>query len=81
MEEETAVNLSTLCDEALTDVVLLETLIAKSDFKDDLARGQYYRDSVIPAMNELRKTCDAMEKLTAKEMWPLPQYGDMLFNI
>ena len=48
MEEETAVNLSTLCDEALTDVVLLETLIAKSDFKDDLARGQYYRDSVIP---------------------------------
>ena len=81
MEEETAVNLSTLCDEALTDVVLLETLIAKSDFKDDLARGQYYRDSVIPAMNELRRTCDAMEKLTAKEMWPLPQYGDMLFNI
>jgi glutamine synthetase len=81
MEEETAVNLSTLCDEALTDVVLLETLIAKSDFKDDLARGQYYRDSVIPAMNELRKTCDAMEKLTAKEKWPLPQYGDMLFNI
>lgn len=81
MEEETAVNLSTLCDEALTDVVLLETLIAKSDFKDDLARGQYYRDSVIPAMKELRKTCDAMEKLTAKEMWPLPQYGDMLFNI
>lgn len=81
MEEETASNLSRLCDEALTDVVLLETLIAKTDFKDDLARGQYYRDSVIPAMNELRKTCDAMERLTAKEMWPLPQYGDMLFNI
>ena len=81
MEEETAITLSGLCDEALTDLVLLETLIAKSDFKDDLARGQYYRDSVIPAMNELRRTCDAMEKLTAKEMWPLPQYGDMLFNI
>ena len=81
MEEETAVTLAGLCDEAMTDVVLLETLIAKTDFTDDLARGQYYRDSVIPAMNELRRTADAMEKLTAREIWPLPQYGDMLFNI
>ena len=81
MEEETAVSLAALNDEAMTDVVLLETLIAKSDFKDELARGQYYRDAVIPAMKELRRTCDAMEKLTARDMWPLPQYGDMLFNI
>ena len=81
MEEETLASLSKLSDKALTQVVLLETLIAKNDYKDDLARGEYYRDSVIPAMNELRKTCDAMETLTAKDMWPFPQYGDMLFNI
>ena len=81
MEEETLCSLSTLCDKASTQVVLLETLIAKTDYKDDLARGEYYRDIVIPAMNELRATCDTMEKLTAADMWPLPQYGDMLFNI
>ncbi|MCR5590862.1 MAG: glutamine synthetase III [Lachnospiraceae bacterium] len=81
MEEETAGTLSALSDEAVTKTVLLETLIAKTDFMDDLARGQYYRDSVIPAMNELRKVCDTMEKLTARDMWPFPQYGDMLFNI
>ncbi len=81
MEEETVGNLAELCDEAATKVVLLETLIAKTDFRDDLARGEYYRDSVIPAMKELRRTCDAMEKLTAADMWPFPQYGDMLFNI
>ena len=81
MEEETLASLSKLSDKALTQVVLLETLIAKNDYKDDLARGEYYRDSVIPAMNELRKTCDAMETLTAKDMWPFPQYGDMLFGV
>ena len=81
MEEETIATLSELCDKALTEVVLLETLIAKTDFADDLKRGEYYRDSVIPAMNMLRTTCDAMEKLTAKNRWPFPQYGDMLFGI
>ena len=81
MEEETAGSLSELCDKALTETVLLETLIDKNDYKDDLERGQYYRDRVIPAMNALRATCDAMEKLTAKSRWPFPQYGDMLFNI
>ena len=81
MEEETMISLSELSDKALTEVVRLETLIAKTDYKDDLARGEYYRDIVIPAMNDLRKTCDTMETLTARDMWPFPQYGDMLFNI
>ena len=81
MEEESSSVLAGLCDKALTEVVLLETLVAKTDYRDDLARGKYYRDSVIPAMEELRRTCDLMETLTAKDMWPFPQYGDMLFNI
>ena len=81
MEEETVIALSGLCDKALTKTVLLETLIAKTDYKDDLTRGQYYRDSVIPAMESLRKTCDQMEQMVAKNCWPFPQYGDMLFNI
>lgn len=81
MEAETATQLSELCDKALTQLVMLETLVAKTDYKDDLARGEYYRDTVIPAMNDLRKTCDAMELLTARDMWPFPQYGDLLFNV
>lgn len=81
MEEEIAVNLSALCEKALTQTVMLETLIAKSDYKDDLARAEYYRDSVIPAMVSLRKTCDTMETLTAEDMWPFPQYGDLLYGV
>lgn len=81
MEEEIAVNLSNLCEKALTQTVMLETLIAKSDYKDDLARAEYYRDSVIPAMVSLRKTCDTMETLTAEDMWPFPQYGELLYGV
>ena len=81
MEEETLATLSELCDRAMTEVVMLETLAAKTDFSDDLERGTYYRDRVIPAMNALRATCDNMESLTARRFWPFPQYGDLLFHI
>lgn len=81
MEEETAISLSELCDKALTQVVLLETLIAKTDYASELARAEYYRDNVIGAMNDLRKTCDRMEELTATDRWPFPQYGELLFGI
>ena len=32
-------------------------------------------------MDELRVTCDRMELFTAKEYWPLPSYGDLLFSV
>ena len=81
MEEETLGTLSELCDRAMTEVVVLETLAAKTDFTDDLERGKYYRDRLIPAMNALRATCDNMEQITARRFWPFPQYGDLLFHI
>lgn len=81
MEEETAIQLSMLCDDALTHLVLLETLIEKKDFTSDTARGEYYRDSVIPAMSELRKACDKMEKLMEDKQWPFPNYGELLFGV
>jgi glutamine synthetase len=41
----------------------------------------YYKDSVIPKMDALRKLVDSMEVLTAREYWLMPTYGDMLFRI
>jgi glutamine synthetase len=31
-------------------------------------------------MAEVRKPADSLEMLVAKEDWPFPSYGDMLFN-
>ena len=41
----------------------------------------YYRDAVIPAMNELRAVADELEMCVAKKYWPFPTYGDILFSV
>ena len=43
--------------------------------------AEYYRDEVIPAMSALRESADGLEVLVAKDLWPFPSYGDMLFSI
>ena len=48
---------------------------------DDEEAAFYYKNSVIPKMDALRRTVDAMEILTAREAWPVPTYGDMTFRI
>ncbi len=48
---------------------------------DAVKRAEAYCDKVIPAMNALRSYVDAMEPLTATEYWPLPTYGEMMFNV
>ena len=44
-------------------------------------KGAFYRDEVIPAMEELRKQADAMERLTAEKYWPYPTYSKLLFYV
>ncbi|HEX8085613.1 MAG TPA: glutamine synthetase III [Solirubrobacteraceae bacterium] len=44
-----------------------------------LAHAEYMRDTVIPAMNDVRAIADGLEKLVADDLWPLPKYEEMLF--
>ena len=46
---------------------------------DAYAHAKYMRDSVIPAMVELRKQGDKLETIVADDLWPLPTYREMLF--
>ena len=48
---------------------------------DEEEAAFYYKTSVIPKMDALRRTVDAMEVLTAREYWPMPTYGDITFKI
>jgi glutamine synthetase len=43
------------------------------------AHAGYMRDTVVPAMVNLREVGDAIEELTPHELWPLPTYREMLF--
>ena len=44
-------------------------------------RARYYRDEVLPAMEEARRIADELEGLVAKDAWPMPTYSDILFYI
>ena len=41
----------------------------------------YYRDDVKNAMDELRAPIDKLEMLVDKAMWPMPSYGDLMFEV
>ena len=65
--------------EAYNALELSESLaIAKTDCED---AAFYYKTSVIPKMDALRKCVDSMEVLTAREYWPMPTYGDITFRV
>ncbi len=40
-----------------------------------------YHDKVVPAMAALRAPIDALEVIVDKELWPVPTYGDLLFEV
>ncbi len=48
---------------------------------DSFKQASYYRDEVFTKMNVLRADGDKLETLVDKEYWPIPNYGEMLFNI
>ena len=41
----------------------------------------FYNDTVKVAMEALRAPVDKLEMLVAKEIWPMPSYGDLLFEV
>ncbi len=55
----------------------LDELIAKTETLGAALNGEH--EGIIFAMNDLRKTVDAMEMLVADDKWPLPKYREMLF--
>ena len=69
--------------DAISDDIdaLVEAHDAMIDTADVQARGDACRDSVLPAMEQLRKDADAMETICSKEYWPLPSYNDILFYL
>ncbi len=41
----------------------------------------FYKDTVKEAMDELRAPADELEMIVDKEYWPIPTYGELMFEI
>jgi glutamine synthetase len=39
----------------------------------------YMRDTVVPAMDDVREVADRLEGIVPDDLWPLPKYAEMLF--
>lgn len=61
---------------ALTDAV--EKCAAVEGSRE---RAGAYHDMVVPAMENLRKPADKLEMIVDKELWPMPSYGDLIFEV
>ena len=59
--------------------VLDEAIAGQDEELDLLKQAAYSHDTIITAMNEVRKRGDALETMVAKKDWPLPTYQDILF--
>ncbi len=44
-------------------------------------QAYFYKDTVREAMDELRAPVDELEKIVDREVWPVPSYGELTFEI
>ena len=44
-------------------------------------QARFYHSDVVPAMEALRAPVDKLEMIVDKEAWPMPSYGDLLFEV
>jgi glutamine synthetase len=63
------------------DVLVAETEKAQSFEGSSYDKASLYRNCVFKSMEELRAYGDELETIVDAKLWPVPTYGDMLFNI
>lgn len=61
--------------------VLRERIDAASKMEDGKEKAEFYHEKVYPVMEELRKPVDELEMIVDKDMWPMPSYGDLMFEV
>ena len=73
--------IATGADELYNAANTLDTAIAGSDSpRNAIDAAAYMRDTVIPAMNEVRAIADALEINVGAKHWPFPTYGELLLH-
>lgn len=73
---------SALLAEAKAAVLKLQEVVAEAAKKaEGKEQATYFKDVVILAMADLRAPIDALELIIDKEAWPVPTYGDLLYEV
>lgn len=63
-------------------LVNLEKVSAQAQKMNDVKeQAFFYKDTILAAMEELRTPADALELLVDNEIWPLPSYAELMFEV
>ena len=82
VQTELLTDISSLLSEANGAVKILREVTAEAGtIESNEKRAHFYHDYVLPAMEALRRPVDKMEMLVDKEAWPMPSYGDLMFEV
>ncbi len=64
---------------ALNDLVAADA--KANSMEEGKEQAEFFKDTVFTTMASLRAPIDKLEMLVDKEYWPVPSYGDMLFEV
>ena len=64
---------------ALNELIVVTDKAA--EMEEGEAQARYYHFDVVPAMDALRAPVDKLEMIVDKEAWPMPSYGDLMFEV
>ena len=70
-----------LSDTKVALAKLIEVTDTAAAMEEGREQAVYYHDAVKAAMDELRTPVDKLEMIVDKDMWPMPSYGDLLFEV
>ncbi|MDZ4165733.1 MAG: glutamine synthetase III [Smithellaceae bacterium] len=82
VQKDLLTRVSALLGSAAEKLSKLEAETAKAQGIEKLEKqAAAYRDRVLPAILSLREDIDALEELTPDDLWPVPTYSELLFNL
>lgn len=61
--------------------LLQQKIEIASKMTDGKEKAEYYHENVCTVMEQLREPIDQLEMIVDKEMWPMPSYGDLMFEV
>ncbi|GAA0263468.1 glutamine synthetase III [Faecalicatena contorta] len=82
VQSELLNEVSALLVETKTNLKTLIKVTEEAAEKEEGAiQANFYHSDVFPAMENLRKPVDALEMIVDKDVWPMPSYGDLIFEV
>ena len=82
VQAEMLADISGLLTETKAALKKLEAVTEEAAGKEEgKVQSEFYHFSVVSAMEGLRTPVDELEMIVDKEVWPMPSYGDLLFEV